>query len=232
GAKLLAGGTDLLPQMKNGLLKPAWVVDLSRVAELHTLAVEGGELHIGAAVTARALELDQRVRGRYASIAESGALVGSVQVRNLATVGGNLCNAAPSADMAPPLIALDAMAVIAGPKGRRRVPLGEFFTGVRRTLPGADELLVQLVLPDPGARRGPNSPHPPPRRALDGGGGGAPAGPPRGAAKTGARPRRGGAGGARAGGRAPAGGRARRAGAVPPELTGRAAGPPGGAPKP
>jgi carbon-monoxide dehydrogenase medium subunit len=167
GAKLLAGGTDLLPQMKNGMLKPAWVVDLSRVAELQKLAVEGGELHIGAAVTARTLELDKRVTGRYASIAEGGALLGSVQVRNLATVGGNLCNAAPSADMAPPLIALDAVAVIAGPKGRRRVPLAEFFTGARRTVLGADELLVELVVPDPGARSGGQYLRHTPRRELD-----------------------------------------------------------------
>jgi carbon-monoxide dehydrogenase medium subunit len=168
GAKLLAGGTDLLPQMKNGLLKPAWVVDLSGVAELRTLGTaEGGGLRIGAAVTARELELDKRVTGRYAAIAESGALVGSVQVRNLATVGGNLCNAAPSADMAPPLIALDAVAVIAGPKGRRRVPLAEFFTGVRRTVLGADELLVELVVPDPGARSGGQYLRHTPRRELD-----------------------------------------------------------------
>ena len=167
GAKLVAGGTDLLPQMKNGLLKPPRVVDLSGVAELRILAADGGGLRIGAAVTARALELDERVRARYASIAESGALVGSVQVRNLATVGGNLCNAAPSADMAPPLIALEAVAVIAGPKGRRRVPLAEFFTGVRRTVLGADELLVELVVPDPGGHSGGNYLRHTPRRELD-----------------------------------------------------------------
>ncbi len=167
GAKLVAGGTDLLPQMKNGLLKPAQVVDLSGVAELRVLATDGEGLRIGAAVTARELELDARVRARYASIAESGALVGSVQVRNLATLGGNLCNAAPSADMAPPLIALEAVAVIAGPKGRRRVPLAEFFTGVRRTVLGADELLVELVVPDPGAHSGGNYLRHTPRRELD-----------------------------------------------------------------
>jgi aerobic carbon-monoxide dehydrogenase medium subunit len=167
GAKLLAGGTDLLPQMKNGLVKPARVVDLSGVAELRTLAADGRELHIGAAVTARELELDPAVRTRYTAIAESGALVGSVQVRNLATVGGNLCNAAPSADMAPPLIALDAMAVIAGPKGRRRILLGEFFTGVRRTVLGADELLIELVVPDPGSQSGGNYLRHTPRRELD-----------------------------------------------------------------
>jgi CO/xanthine dehydrogenase FAD-binding subunit len=168
GAKLVAGGTDLLPQLKNGLLKPARVVDLSGVAELRTLAAtDGRDLRIGAAVTARELELDPAVRSRYTAIAESGALVGSVQVRNLATVGGNLCNAAPSADMAPPLLALDAVAVIAGPKGRRRIPLAEFFTGVRRTVLGADELLVELMVPDPGPQSGGNYLRHTPRRELD-----------------------------------------------------------------
>jgi carbon-monoxide dehydrogenase medium subunit len=166
-AKVVAGGTDLLPQLKNGLLKPACVVDLSRLPPLRRLKGDRQGLRVGAAVTARELELDARVRARYASIAESGALVGSVQVRNLATVGGNLCNAAPSADMAPPLIALDAVAVIAGPKGRRRVPLAEFFTGVRRTVLGADELLVELVVPDSGASSGGNYLRHTPRRELD-----------------------------------------------------------------
>ena len=111
-AKLLAGGTDLLPQMKNGVLHPALVVDLSGIARVRQVQ-NGNGLRIGAAVTARELELSPAVRGPYLSIAESAAMVGSLQVRNLATVGGNLCNAAPSADMAPPLVALEAQAVIA-----------------------------------------------------------------------------------------------------------------------
>ena len=166
-AKLVAGGTDLLPQMKNGLLKPGFVVDLSGVAPLKSLRAEDGGLRVGAAVTARALELDKRVRARYTALAESGALIGSVQVRNLATVGGNLCNAAPSADMAPPLIALEAEAVIAGPKGQRRVPLTDFFTGVRSTVLGPDELLLELVVPAPGARSGGQYLRHTPRRELD-----------------------------------------------------------------
>ena len=90
-AKLLAGGTDLLPQLKNGLLKPARVIDLSGVARLRALEpIDDRGLRVGAAVTARTLELDATVRARYLSLAESGALVGSVQVRNLATLGGNL----------------------------------------------------------------------------------------------------------------------------------------------
>jgi CO/xanthine dehydrogenase FAD-binding subunit len=166
-AKVVAGGTDLLPQMKNGVVKPGLVIDLSGVPALRAITTDGDGLQIGAAVTARALELDSRVQSRFASIAESGALVGSVQVRNLATVGGNLCNAAPSADMAPPLLALEAEAVIAGPKGRRRVPLASFFTGVRRTVLGPDELLVEFAVPTPAERSGGNYLRHTPRRELD-----------------------------------------------------------------
>ena len=166
--KLLAGGTDLLPQLKNGALKPARVVDLSGVARLRILRAEAGlGLRIGATVTARTLERDPAVRRQYPALAESAALVGSVQVRNLATVGGNLCNAAPSADMAPPLLALDAEAVIAGPAGERCVPLASFFTGVRRTVLEANELLVELVVPTPAPRSGSAYLRHTPRRELD-----------------------------------------------------------------
>jgi len=166
--KLLAGGTDLLPQLKNGLLKPARVIDLSGVARLRTIEPADGQgLRIGSAVTARTLELDRNVRARYLSLAESGALVGSVQVRNLATLGGNLCNAAPSADMAPPLLALDAEAVIVGPKGERRVPIETFFTGVRKTVLAPDELLIELSVPATGAHSGGNYLRHTPRRELD-----------------------------------------------------------------
>jgi carbon-monoxide dehydrogenase medium subunit len=154
--------------MKNGLLKPARVVDLSGVARLRAIEPGNGQgLRIGSAVTARTLELDRAVRAQYLSLAESGALVGSVQVRNLATLGGNLCNAAPSADMAPPLLALDAEAVITGPKGERRVPIATFFTGVRKTVLAPDELLVELVVPAPGPRSGGNYLRHTPRRELD-----------------------------------------------------------------
>jgi len=118
-------------------------------------------------VTARALECDAGVRAGYPALAESAALVGSVQVRNLATVGGNLCNAAPSADMAPPLLALDAEAVIAGRRGRRAVPLAEFFLGVRRTVLAPDELLVDIRVPRPGPRSGGSYLRHTPRRELD-----------------------------------------------------------------
>src|SRR6202521_2076924 len=166
--KLVAGGTDLLPQMKNGLIKPARVIDLSGVPEVHVPAPDAGRgVRVGAAVTARQLERDPRIQSTYRSLAESGALVGSIQVRNLATVGGNICNAAPSADMAPPLVALDAEAVIAGPNGRRRVPMASFFTGVRQTVLAPDELLVEFVIPSPGPRSGGSYLRHTPRRELD-----------------------------------------------------------------
>jgi CO/xanthine dehydrogenase FAD-binding subunit len=166
--KLVAGGTDLLPQLKNRLLRPAWLVDLTGVAELRALSAHvGGGLRIGAAVTAREIEQAPSVRSSYASLAESGALVGSLQVRNLATIGGNICNAAPSADMVPPLLALDAEAVIAGRRTERRVPLVELFLGVRHTLLASDELLVALELPPPGPRSGGSYLRHTPRRELD-----------------------------------------------------------------
>jgi aerobic carbon-monoxide dehydrogenase medium subunit len=166
-AKLLAGGTDLLPQLKNGLIKPACVVDLSGVARVRTLEADARGLRVGAAVAARTLERDPTTRTIYTSLAESGALVGSVQVRNLATLGGNVCNAAPSADMAPPLLALDAEMVIAGPRGERRVPVADFFTGVRRTVLGPDEILLEMVVPAPGPRSGGHYLRHTPRRELD-----------------------------------------------------------------
>jgi len=166
-AKLLAGGTDLLPQLKNGLIKPACVIDLSGVERVRALQGDASGLRVGAAVSARALERHAAARATYTSLSESAALVGSVQVRNLATLGGNLCNAAPSADMAPPLLALEAEAVIVGPKGERRVPLATFFTGVRRTVLAPDELLLEIVVPAPGPRSGGNYLRHTPRRELD-----------------------------------------------------------------
>ena len=166
-ARLLAGGTDLLPQLKNGLIKPACVVDLSGVERVRAVQADARGLRVGAAVAARTLERDATARSTYTSLSESAALVGSVQVRNLATLGGNLCNAAPSADMAPPLLALEAEAVIVGAKGERRVPFASFFTGVRRTVLAPDEMLLEIAVPAPGPRSGGNYLRHTPRRELD-----------------------------------------------------------------
>ena len=166
--KVLAGGTDLIAQLKVGMVKLTTVIDLSGVAELRVLDGDAQRgFRIGAAVTARTLEQEARVRAALPSLAESGALVGSIQIRNLATLGGNICNAAPSADMAPPLIALDAEAVIAGAGGRRTVPMASFFKGVRQTVLAPDELLVEFVVPPTGPRSGGAYLRHTPRRELD-----------------------------------------------------------------
>ena len=166
--KLVAGGTDLLPQMKNGMLKPRRVVDLSALPELKVIEVRSdGGLRVGAGVSARLLELSRPVRDGFAALAESAAVVGSYQIRNLATLGGNLANAAPSADMAPPLLALDAEFLIAGPRGERRVSAADFFVGVRRTQLEPDEMLVEIAIPAPGPGSGGTYVRHTPRRELD-----------------------------------------------------------------
>lgn len=167
-ARVVAGGTDLLPQLKNGLLRPARLVDLSGVPELRALERgPDGSLRLGSALTARALERAPEPTIAERALVDAAALIGSLQIRNLATVGGNLCNAAPSADLAPPLLALDATAVIAGPGGQRRVLLSEFFLGPRQTCLAPDEVLVGLVIPPRPAASGSAYLRHTPRRELD-----------------------------------------------------------------
>ena len=167
-AKLVAGGTDLLPQMKNGVLKPGVRRGplRGRPSSASSTTANGG-LRIGAAVTARELELDARRARRLSRRSRRAAAHGRLASRcaTWPRVGGNLCNAAPSADMAPPLLALEAEAVIAGPSGERRVPMADFFTGVRQTVLAPDELLVEIVVPRAGRaqRRQLPAPHAAPR---------------------------------------------------------------------
>ena len=166
--KLVAGGTDLLPQMKTGMLKVRRVVDLSHLPELKALdRLTDDGLRVGAGVSARTLERAPQLRDGFLSLAEAAGVVGSLQIRHLATLGCNLANAAPSADMAPPLIALDAEFVIQGPRGQRRVPAAEFFVGVRRTQLAPDELLVEIIIPAPGPGSGGKYVRHTPRRELD-----------------------------------------------------------------
>jgi carbon-monoxide dehydrogenase medium subunit len=167
-ARLVAGGTDLLPQMKVGVVKPRTVVDVSALPDLKVLHVDDEDrLHVGAAVSARAIELHAPTLAHFTALAEGASVVGSFQVRNLATLGGNLANAAPSADMAPPLLALDADLIIAGKHGRRHVPITDFFLGVRRTQLAPDEVLVEIIIPAPAPGSGGTYVRHTPRRELD-----------------------------------------------------------------
>lgn len=155
GGKFLAGGTDLLVQMREAGLKPAYLVSLRNLAELRDLRYDPHVgLTIGSLVTMDSMVSSSIVQEKYAILAQGARLVGSVQIKNLATVGGNLCNAAPSADTAPPLIALDARAKITSPDGERTVPLEDFFIGPGETVLAPAELLTEIVVPTPPRRSG------------------------------------------------------------------------------
>lgn len=168
GGKLLAGGTDLLLQTKARLVKPEYVVDLSRLPELAHLERRPGEgLWIGATVRMRTIQQSPLFRRGFSIIADGASLVGSIQIRNLATVGGNLCNAAPSADIAPPLIAAGARAEILGPSGTRSLPLDEFFVGPRHTVLEPTELLLGVWVPEPAPRCGGHYLRHTPRKEMD-----------------------------------------------------------------
>ncbi len=153
GGRALAGGTDLVVQMKEGGAKfpfPSYVVSLRRIPELKGIEFDESDgLRIGAGATMAEVAESPIVRERYRAVAEGAGLVGSVQTMNMATVGGNLCNAAPSAEIAPPLLASEAEVTIAGPSGERTLPLGEFFAGPGQTALGAGELLVEVRVPAP-----------------------------------------------------------------------------------
>ncbi|HLF02791.1 MAG TPA: xanthine dehydrogenase family protein subunit M [Anaerolineales bacterium] len=147
-ARAVAGGTDLLLKMKAGKLAPKAIINIKRIPELRGVSFNG-HLMLGALTTLEEIRCSPVIREHYSALSDAANTMASVQIRNLATVGGNMCNAAPSADLAPILIALNATAVIAGANGERRVPLDEFFTGPGKTVLGVGELLVSLEAPPP-----------------------------------------------------------------------------------
>jgi CO/xanthine dehydrogenase FAD-binding subunit len=144
----LAGGTDLLVQIKERNRPVSAVMSLKRVQEVHEY-VNNGVLAIGSAVTAGQIAGDPRAQQAYTALAVGAGLIGSIQIQNMATVGGNICNASPSADTAPPLLALDAEAVIASVQGERTLPLTAFFLGPGKTVLKPGELLKAIQLPHP-----------------------------------------------------------------------------------
>jgi len=151
GAHLLGGGTDLLIQLRHGMVPSTrLLIDSKHIAELSNLSFDDDAgLRIGAAVPCCRVTRDPAVVRRHPGLAEAAGLIGSMQIQSRATLGGNLCNGSPAADTVPPLIALDASAVIAGPRGRRELPVGDVVTGPRRTALAGDELLIELRVPPP-----------------------------------------------------------------------------------
>lgn len=148
GARVLAGGTDLLVQLKLGLRRPRAVVDVKRVPELNGIRRADGGIRIGAATPGVAITDSVLLQGAYPGVAEAVGLIGSTQVQGRCSAGGNLCNASPAADSVPALIAAGALCVIAGPEGERRLPVEQFNTGPGRNGLAPGELLVALWLPE------------------------------------------------------------------------------------
>jgi carbon-monoxide dehydrogenase medium subunit len=154
-ARPLAGGTDLLVQIRHGLVDPSVVVDLKRIPELAELAYNPGTgLTVGAAVTCARLCADPAVHEHYPGLVDAASIIGGPAIRERATLGGNLCNAAPSGDTIPALMVLGATCLIAGPDGARTMPVETFCTAPGQNALKAGELLVALKLPAPQPRAG------------------------------------------------------------------------------
>lgn len=154
-ARLLAGGTDLIIRLRDGSIRPRIVVDLKGIAELDGEIREGdGHLSIGARTVMTDIAADERIRRDYEALAEAASVVGSVQIRNRATLAGNACNASPAADTAPALLVYGAHVIAYGPAGTRRIPIDQFFVRSSLTTLARGELVTAIELPRPATRRG------------------------------------------------------------------------------
>ena len=154
-ARLLAGGTDLIIRLRDGSVATNLVVDVKRIRELDaSISEAAGSLVIGARTVMTDIAADPRIRREYTALAEGAAVVGSVQIRNRATLAGNICNASPAADTVPALLVFGATVVVSGPGGERRIPIDEVFirSGVTTLRPG--EILTRIELPRPGGAWG------------------------------------------------------------------------------
>ena len=148
-AKILFGGTDLLADLKLASDVPGLLIDISRAEDLRGIAITEDGLRIGALVTHSEIMESPLIRDMFPALVDAAHSVGAVQTRNLGTLAGNLVTCVPSMDSGPTLLALDARVSVASRSGRRRFPLAELFVGPRQTSLGADELLLEIVIPTP-----------------------------------------------------------------------------------
>ncbi|MGD8832404.1 MAG: xanthine dehydrogenase family protein subunit M [Pseudomonadales bacterium] len=153
-AQVLAGGTDLLVQMRSIDRGPRTLVDIKGLAETNRLEIGAGETFIGAAIPSAVLNENADLKALFPGLLEAADLIGSTQIQGRATMGGNLCNASPAGDSIPAMIAAGAICVIAGPDGERELPVESFVTGVGTNALEPGELLLGIRLPNPGPRSG------------------------------------------------------------------------------
>jgi len=152
-AKYIAGGTDVMVLIRQKKLAPARLISLRNIGDLKYMETEGG-LRIGSAVTHNAIAKNDFVQRRYSALVDAVKKVGSLQIRNVATMGGNICNAAPSADTACPLLVLDASVIIAGKTGEREMSLDDFFLGPNKVALEKGEILKGFTMPAFGENTG------------------------------------------------------------------------------
>jgi carbon-monoxide dehydrogenase medium subunit len=149
-ARVLAGGTDLIVQVREGRRHPDLIIDVKKLAETNVLSYNPQQgLHIGAAVPCHRIYGDATIAQAYPGLMDAFTLIGGIQIQGRASVGGNLCNSSPAADAIPPLIVHQAMCVIAGSNGTRNLPVEQFCTGPGRNALGQGEFLVSLRIPAP-----------------------------------------------------------------------------------
>ncbi|MHC4660595.1 MAG: FAD binding domain-containing protein [Planctomycetota bacterium] len=152
--RVLAGGTDIIVDLKERRAKAKHLVSLSGIKELTVIKKDGKALSIGALVTANDIAESRPVKRHLPALAEAAGTMASYHIRNLATIGGNIVSAVPSADLPPILIAAQASAELRGAKGKRRVKLAEFFKGPRKTCMKAGEILTRIIIPAQPAKTG------------------------------------------------------------------------------
>jgi len=153
-ARVLAGGTDLLVQMKTDIIEPVLVVDIKGIAETRQIEEEAGGFRVGAAVTGAELKEHAKLKAAWPGVVEAANLIGSTQVQGRATMGGNLCNGSPAADSVPALIAAGARASIVGPKGRRELAVEDVMLAPRKLALEKGEIVASFLLPARPARTG------------------------------------------------------------------------------
>ena len=153
-ARVLAGGTDLLVQLRAGMIEPELVVDVKRIPEVHEIAAEDGGFRIGAAVTGAELDEHAEVGKMWPGVVEAVELIGSTQIQGRATMVGNMCNASPAADSVPAMIAAGAIVRIVGPGGQRELPVEEVCIAPGRTALAKGEIVASVFLPTRPPRTG------------------------------------------------------------------------------